>query len=96
MLHRAIARRLRTHPDEVLAVAFRNLERMSDRHAGAGPLLEEWGRVLERPVEEIIEVMVDPTAHARDLRQVTPFAGVLAAKDRAAAYTRFAEGENRR
>ncbi len=96
MLHRAIARKLRTHPGEVLAVAFRNLERMADQHAGAGPLLEEWGRVLERPVEEIIEVMVDPTTHARDLRQVTPFAGVLTATERAAVYTRFSEGENRR
>lgn len=95
-LHHAIARRLRAQPDEVLAVASQNLNRMARRHVGATPLLDEWRRVLERPIEAIIEVMVDPGVHARDLRQVTPFAGVLTATERAAVYRRFSEGEKQR
>ena len=92
-LHRAIAEVLRRHPDKTIARARRNLARMTELHPGADALLEEWGRLLDRPTEEIVAVMVDPSLHARDMRQVTPFAGALSAKERTRAYRRFAESE---
>ncbi len=95
-LHRVIAQRLRHDPDTVLGVAWTNLQKMSDAHPHAHELIDEWRNILERPVLSIVETMVDPSMHARALRHVTPFAGVLSQTERTAAYTRFAASERRR
>jgi transcriptional regulator with XRE-family HTH domain len=93
-LHRAIAAKLRRSPGEVLTRARRNLRRMIDRHPGAGALLEEWSRILDFPsVEEIGSAMTDPQPFARELRAVTPFAGVLNAAERARVYGEFTRTE---
>lgn len=90
-LHRAIADTLLREPDMVLDRARHNLERMRSQHPGAEPLRQEWDRVLRLRIEGIVEVMVDPCMHARDLRQVTPFAGVLSPSERTRVYREFAE-----
>lgn len=95
-LHRAIAHRLRQDPDTVLGVARRNLDKMSDAHPDAHQLLDEWHNVLGRPVTIIVETMLDPSTHARALRQVTPFAGVLSPTERASVYSRFTVSEGHR
>jgi len=95
-VHQAIATQLRRDPDSVLEVAERNLDRMSEQHPHAHRLVNEWRDILTRPIESIIESMMDPSVHGRDLRQVTPFAGVISAADRAAVYARFADEERRR
>jgi len=95
-LHRAIAKQLQRDPEPVLQAAEKNLERMSKQHPHAHELLDEWRHILARPIESIIETMNDPSVHARDLRQVTPFAGVISAAERTAAYTRFASEERLR
>ena len=59
-------------------------------------MLDEWGVLLKRLIPELIPVLTDPGARARELRQVTPFAGVLSAKERATEYRAFAEEERRR
>ena len=95
-LHNAIAEQLRRSPDRVRRKAQRNLRRMRDRHPEAGPLLDEWAEILEGPVSEMIDVMLDSSVHARDLRQVTPFAGVLTATQRADVYREFRRRERAR
>jgi transcriptional regulator with XRE-family HTH domain len=95
-LHRAIAKRLEQSPEPTLKRARRTLARMACRHAGARPLLSRWRALLDRPLEEILEVLVDPRLSARELRHVTPFAGVLTARERALVYRRFARTEARR
>lgn len=88
-LHRAIAARLAADSPPVLARARRNLERM----AAAAPrsqLLREWGVLLQRPVPALLPVLSDPAPWARELRQVTPFAGVLTAAERAGVYRSLA------
>jgi transcriptional regulator with XRE-family HTH domain len=92
-LHRAIADVLLREPDSTLERARHNLDRMRTQHPGAEPLLEEWYRILTLSVDAIVEVMVDPEMCARDLRQVTPFAGVLTASERARVYREFAKQE---
>ncbi len=92
-LHRAIAERLRADPATVLARAHATLSRMRAMHPGARNVLEEWTIVLKRPLVTLLPVLEDPSPWARELRHVTPFAGVLSARERTAVYRAFAESE---
>jgi transcriptional regulator with XRE-family HTH domain len=94
-LHAAIADRLQAEPDAVLAAARRNLATMRRRHAGARQLLREWRAALERPVPALVDLMAAADPWSRELRHVTPFAGVLSPEERTAVYRRFAADEAR-
>ncbi len=96
LMHRAIALHLHDAPRSVVAAARRNLATMSRAQPGARPLLDQWRQILRRPVDEITDVMTDPRGFARELRQVTPFAGVLSASERADVYRKFRVEESRR
>lgn len=96
LLHEAIAERLAEHPSEVIARARRTLDRMSAGPAGTSQPLREWRVLLDRPLEDLIPVLVDPSPWARELRHVTPFAGVLTTQERASVYKRFAERDRSR
>ena len=89
-LHAAIARRVRDEPEQSLARARANLALMRDRHPGAVRLLHEWRVVLDRPLEALLLVLSDPSEWARELRHVSPFGGVLSARERTAVYRAFA------
>jgi hypothetical protein len=95
-LHRTIAARLTADPAATLALARRTLARMAERSPQAVPLLEEWAVLLRRPVADLVLLLTDPSPRARELRQVTPFAGVLSAAERAKVYAAFAESEGKR
>jgi len=94
-LHRSIADRLRADPDIVLSKARACLEQMIAGSGGASQPLREWGVILDRPVEALLPLLTDADPWARELRHVTPFAGVLSAAERAEAYRTFAEAERR-
>ena len=89
-LHEAIAEHLMQDPQGVLARARANLKRMRARHAGARQLLREWAVLLDRPLDDLVPVLADASPSARELRQVTPFAGVLSAAERTEVYREFA------
>ena len=91
-LHTAIAKELRARGAEVVEVARRNISRMRSMNPHASPLLDEWERILEGTTDQIVARMLDPGEHGRDLRQVTPFAGVLTPAQRAAVYRSFRAG----
>jgi hypothetical protein len=38
---------------------------------------EAWLALLARPMEELCQALVEPSERMHDLRQVSPFAGVL-------------------
>ena len=90
VLHRAIADHLQAHPAETLHRAGRNLALMRGRNPQAADLLGEWDEILGRPVEAIVTAILDPGQRARDLRKVTPFAGVLEPHERTRVYREFA------
>jgi hypothetical protein len=92
-LHQAIASRLAQDPAAVLARARATLSRMLDKQPGATRLLRQWEVPLERPLPELTAILTDPAPWARELRHVTPFAGILTAAERAATYRAFAEAE---
>ena len=92
-LHRAIAARLAQDPERVLAQARRTLARMTAAAPMPSVLLREWGVLLDRPLPALLPVLTDPRPWARELRHVTPFAGVLSAAERAEVYRTVAEAE---
>ena len=81
--HELIAERLLEDPQSVLERARRTLRRMESAHPHAAPLLSEWDYLLQAPLPTLIGVMRDKSEHARALRHVTPFAGILTAPERA-------------
>lgn len=77
--HRAVARRLRKPMvEEARHVLFRWREqgRIDQRYA------ERWERLLDRPVAEIRRALVDESQEAGDLRQNSPFAGLISEAER--------------
>lgn len=88
-LHLAISRELRDRQREVIDIAHHNIKRMLASNPHAFFLLEEWQRILAGTTNQIVSRMLDPSEHGRDLRQVTPFAGVLSPAKRAAVYKSF-------
>jgi Predicted transcriptional regulator with C-terminal CBS domains len=89
-LHAAVLGRLLDDPDGVRAVARRNLAVMERAAPAASPYLRQWRSLLGGPLAELALVLVSPAADARELRQNSPFAGVLdpAERSRALAATR--------
>ena len=95
-LHERIADRLRAAPAETLARARANLLRMRGLHPDAFELLDEWERLLNGSADALMDALVNPGLYFRDLRHVTPFAGVLKASERAAVYREFRRDEIQR
>jgi transcriptional regulator with XRE-family HTH domain len=81
--HEAIAMMLRLDSKAVVAKAKRHLARLKTLHPHAHALLDHWSIWLRLPVDDLIARMTDPEPFAREMRQVSPFAGVLDARQRA-------------
>jgi hypothetical protein len=94
-LHRAIARVLERDPESALSRARATLSLMRKNHPEAEQLFREWEVLLDRPLPELVEVLIDPSSRGRELRQVTPFAGVLSGEERTDVYRSFREEESR-
>lgn len=92
-VHAAIIERLRDDPDGIVRGARATLHRMRALHPHAKALLDEWALLLERPLPALIAQLADPSEHARELRHVTPFAGVLSARERTSVFRAFAAAE---
>ncbi len=78
-----IAAGLPEHP-EWLDFARANLERWSRLNAGAPSLLRcysEWQQLLELSIPEIRAILTAQTDEGQRLRQNTPFAGILSARE---------------
>lgn len=92
-LHAAVAGRLVSNPDAVLAKAATNLQRLRQVHPDgmAARWLEQWRAVLDAGVETVLDVLTSRAPRAVELRQNSPFAGVLLDAERRAVLTAFAE-----
>jgi excisionase family DNA binding protein len=91
-LSHAVAGRLVENPEKVLERARRNLQGMvaSSARGATRIWLREWALLLEGPIENVLEVLTSRTPRARELRQNSPFAGVLTDAERRAALESFA------
>jgi transcriptional regulator with XRE-family HTH domain len=80
--HRAIVTSLRKDSGSAIKQAKRTLNRMTGAHPGAKALFDRWRLWLDFPVEELISRLLDPGLVAREMRQVSPFAGLLEPHER--------------
>jgi transcriptional regulator with XRE-family HTH domain len=81
--HEAIAKVLRDDSKAAIAKAKRHLTQLKTLHPHAHALLDHWSIWLRLPVDDLIARMTDPEPFAREMRQVSPFAGILDAGQRA-------------
>ena len=80
----AVAGRIVADPNEATRLAFENLERMRTTSRGqARRWLDEWERLLRGPVDKLLATLVSSSPKSRELRQNSPFAGVLSGAERA-------------
>lgn len=89
-LHRAVAGRLASDPDTGLAIARANLERARALHPRSGPWIDAWAAILDDP-EQVMERLTATDAEADELRQNSPFTGVLDDAERTAILAAFAD-----
>lgn len=91
-LGHAVAGKLVMDPARVLTVARMNLPVQRSKLRGAGRRwLDEWERLLGGPIEGVLEALTTRSPRGRDLRQNSPFAGVLTDEERAAVLAGFSE-----
>ena len=75
-LHREVAERLRRDP-ELLEAARERVERWLVEGSVHEEWATSWRSVIDAGLEAVIEVLTDIDPASHDLRQVSPFAGVL-------------------
>lgn len=95
-LHRAVAGRLVADPDAVLAKATANLNRLCTVHPDGmtARWLDQWRQVLNAGAEAVLDVLTSHAPQATELRQNSPFAGVLSEAERHAILAAFTTSES--
>lgn len=79
----AVAAQVVDDPERALAAARANLIRMRQSARGqATRWLDEWERLLDGPVEDVLDSLTSRSPKGRELRQNSPFAGLLTEDDR--------------
>jgi excisionase family DNA binding protein len=90
-LHAAVAGHLATDPAGTLQRAEANLERLRRVHTSgmSRRWLDAWQEVLDSGPETVLEALTSRSARASELRQNSPFAGVLSEDERRTVLNAF-------
>ncbi|MQA28052.1 MAG: helix-turn-helix domain-containing protein [Micromonosporaceae bacterium] len=90
-LHRVVAAKLVLDPDGVMDKAQSNLEHLQQVHPRgmAAHWLLRWRRTFDRGLDAVLETLTSSAPHAVELRQNSPFAGVLTDEERLRALENF-------
>lgn len=90
-LHRVVASALVANPEVVLDKATTNLDRLERIHPSGmtSYWLKQWRTVFGAGPEAILDMLTSTSAHAIELRQNSPFAGVLGESERSAVLASF-------
>jgi excisionase family DNA binding protein len=90
-LHQVVAGRLALDPYAVLGQARKNLQHLRSVHPSGmtAQWLTEWLKVLDSGEDAVFAALTSRSTHAVELRQNSPFAGVLSAEERTAALEAF-------
>ena len=85
LYHQAMAEKIRLRP-ALRGIALDNIERWIARNDYPPSVLRALGRWRElltsAPVDELLAAMTDPSEHGHQMRQNTPFAGILTQEER--------------
>lgn len=81
LLHREVARRLRADPTIAVRGQARVEEWARDNKAHAS-YIDDWRNVFQQGIPAILQVLEDPGERGQAMRQVSPFAFVLAPRER--------------
>lgn len=92
-LHRVVTGRLAMDPEAVLVKARANIITMRRAHhaSSAGFWIEQWARLLDGPLDVLSDILTARSPRALELRQNSPFAGVVPEEDRQATLKAFRE-----
>ena len=80
-LHEAVARELVRNP-EIVETGRRRVASLHAEGKIAAFYRDAWLAVLDLPIERLVVAICEDSEQARALRQTTPFAGVVAPRER--------------
>ena len=79
----AVAGKIVADPNQAKLLANRNLKQMRQVNRGQTlRWLDEWGVLLDGPIDKILEMLTSRTPKGREMRQNSPFRGVLTEPER--------------
>lgn len=90
--HRVIADRLCANPQWIGRAKERLVSMRKTNPCGAF-FHNQWDTILEQPIERVAEQLREPTLRMADLRQETPFLGLIDKTERLAILKRFSAEE---
>ena len=90
--HQAVAERLLCDPEQILEKARKNLKRQKTLHPHAWHLFSLWNAWLQLPTTILTDQISATSELARDMRQVSPFSGILSAAERRRVLAGFRSG----
>jgi excisionase family DNA binding protein len=91
-LHRAVLGELVNNPEDALARVGGNLQHLRAQHLGRGMTarwLDQWQKVLDAGVDAVADVLTSQGPAALELRQNSPFAGVISQEVRSRVLAAF-------
>ena len=80
-LHRAVAERLAREP-LLVSTALRRVDGWIAEGTVHPRYARRWREILDLPLDALLATLIDTGEEATDLRQVSPFAGVLSPRER--------------
>jgi excisionase family DNA binding protein len=85
-LHRAVAAHVARDPERAFEIARENIRRSHDRGPAPGTdrWLRRWQELIARGPEPVMGMLTSRSPIAREMRQSSPFAGVLPEEERLA------------
>lgn len=85
-LHRAVAARVAVDPEMTLQLARENARRFLERGPSSGTerYLRRWLRLIDEGPEPVMEMLTSTSNVAREMRQNSPFSGVIGEQERQA------------
>jgi excisionase family DNA binding protein len=91
----AVAGRIVEAPDDAIRGALGALDRIESVQR-PNKWTQEWRRLLQGPVDEVLHALTSPSQRGRELRQNSPFVDVLAPGQREKVLAEFAARGGRR
>lgn len=90
-LHRMVVRKMKKNPDRVIHAALENISRWQKIPDIPENLLLKWKNILmNKKCREIKKLLLSRSDESQQLRQSTPFCGILSEKERMKIFRKYA------